>query len=182
MKEKILDAAAQRILQHGLKKFTIDEIASDLKISKKTVYKYFSSKDEIIRAYFEITTLTDKKSISNALLENCGIPDKIHAIVYSSHKYRLPVSILMEAKLFYPEEWLKIEELKQFKLNATIDLLNQGAEEGIFKSDVHFMVLSKMLENIANIFTDYDFLLDNHLNTREAIDEAIKILFDGILK
>ena len=49
------------------------------------------------------------------------------------------------------------------------------------KSDIHFGVLSKMLEEISNMFTDYDFLLDNKLKTTEAIEEALQIIFNGVL-
>lgn len=180
MKEKILDTAARLINQYGLKKFTIDEIAAILKISKKTIYKYFSGKEEIIKEYFEVATRTDKESINAALSDNLDISQKIHAIVYSSHRYRLPVSLLIEVKQFFPEEWAKVEELKKFKLNAATDLLKQGVDDGIFKPDINYAVLTKMFEKISDMFTDYDFLIENRLNTREAMDEALKIIFKGI--
>jgi hypothetical protein len=72
--------------------------------------------------------------------------------------------------------------LREFKLYATQKLLKQGVEDGIFKSNIHFGVLSKMLEKISDMFTDYDFLLENRLKTREAIDESLRIIFHGILK
>lgn len=55
MKNKILDVVARLTEQYGLKKFTIDEVAAELHISKKTLYQYFRGKDEIIREYFEET-------------------------------------------------------------------------------------------------------------------------------
>lgn len=182
MKEKIVDAAARQIIQYGLKKFTVEEIASELKISKKTIYQYFGSKDDIIREYFREAVESDKESMTAALSGSGNFSEKLHAIVYSNHKYRLPVALLNEAKQFYPEEWEKIEELKQFKLKATQNLLRQGAEEGIFQPDIHFGVLSTMLERISDLFTDYDFLVENRLTAREAMDEALKIICNGILE
>lgn len=182
MKNKILDVAARLIQQYGLKKFTVNEIAVELKISKKTIYKYFKSKDDIIREYFEIFIESDKSSVLNTLESEEDILKKIHEIVYSNHRYKLPVMLLNEAKKFYPGEWEKIEKLKQFKVDATKKLLEHGSIEGIFKPNIHFGVLSKMLENISDIFIDYDFLVENKLKTTEAIDEALKIIFNGILK
>lgn len=52
MKEKRLDAAAWLIQQHGLKKFTVDEITAELRISEKTICRYFNSKYDIIQEYF----------------------------------------------------------------------------------------------------------------------------------
>ena len=138
MKEKILDAAARLIQKYGLKKFTVDEIALELRISKKTIYQYFGSKDDIIREYFETAIASDKDSMESVLSGDEDFSHKIHAIVYSSHRYRLPVPLLMEAKQFYPEVWSGVEELKQFKLDATKNLLDQGVRAGIVKPDINF--------------------------------------------
>lgn len=182
MKEKILDVAAELIKQYGLKKFTVNEIADKLKISKKTIYKYYSSKEDIIREYFETSISSDKEWIRQALLENTDFQEKIRSIVHSSHRYALPVVLLNEAKLFYHEEWHKVEELKAFKLNSIKDILEEGASRGIFKVDINYPVLCRMLQEMSDMFLDYDFLLENKLTTIEAIDAALKILFDGILK
>lgn len=182
MRENIVDTAAQLIAKYGLKKFTLDEIASELQISKKTIYQHFQSKNEIVHAYFSSYIESDKKSTEEALTMNCSVPEKIHAIVYSSHHYILPISVLEETKQFYPDEWASIEALRQFKLDATQGLLKQGITLGVFRSDINLSVLSKMLEKISRMFMDYDFLIENRLKPREAIDEALKIIFDGILR
>jgi len=181
MKERILDIAAQLIQQHGLRKFTVDEIAAKLRISKKTIYQYFDSKEDIIRQYFETTITSDKDSVKEEINNEKSILEKIHSIVYSNHRYRLSVTLLSEAKSFYPDEWAKIEELKQFKLDILRKLLKQAAADGILKTDIHFGILSKMIEEISDMFLDYDFLLENKLTTRNAIDEALTIIFNGIL-
>ena len=182
MKEKILDATAELILQYGLKKFTVDEIATKLQISKKTIYKYFKSKEDIIREYFDVVIKSDKDGILSILSGNDDWNKKMHAIVYSNHQYRLTIFMQMEAKQFYPEIWSKIEDLKQFKMNAVNSLIQEGINSGVFKPNIHYAVLLKMLEKISDMFIDYDFLLENHINTREALDEALKIIFEGILK
>lgn len=182
MKEKILDEAARLIQLFGLKKLRVDDIADGLKISKKTIYAYFSGKDEMIREYFMAAVVSDKSSVLEILDSQKGIVEKIHEIVHSSHQYKLPVLVLSEAKKFYPNEWAEIEKLKRFKMDAIQKLLEQGAREGVVKSDIHFGVLSKMLEEISDMFTDYDFLLENRLKTTEAIEEALHIIFNGVLK
>lgn len=182
MKEKILDEAARLIQLYGLKKFRVDDIADELKISKKTIYQHFSGKDEIIREYFRAAVTSDKNSVLKTLNSPKSIVEKIDEIVHSSHQYKLPVSLLSEAQKFYPDEWAEIEELKRFKTDVIKNLLKQGAQAGAVKADIHFGVLSKMLEEISNIFTDYDFLMENRLKTTEAITEALHIIFAGVLQ
>lgn len=182
MKDKILDAVAQLIDRYGLKKFTVDEVAAELRISKKTLYQYFDSKDEMIRQYFEEILTSDKQSVLEAVGSERSFLEKIHTIVHSSHRYRLPVRIMDEAKLFYPDEWTKIEGLKQFKLDEFQKLLKQAADEGILRPDIHFGILSAMLERVSDIFIDTDFLLENGMKATQVIDEVLNIIICGIIK
>lgn len=182
MKDKILDAVARLIERYGLKKFTVDEVAAELRISKKTLYQYFSGKDEMIREYFEENMKSDRQSVLDVMHSEKDFFEKVHAIVHSGHRYRMPMPVLNEAKQFYPEEWAKIEQLKQFKLDAFQTLLKQAADEGILRPDVHFGILSSMLERVSGMFIDTEFLLENGLKATQAIDEALGIIINGIVK
>lgn len=182
MKDKILDLAAEKIKLYGLKGFTLDEIAKELKISKKTIYKYFKSKDEIVEEYFDSIINSDKKSVVNALNRNTGFLEKVHDIVYSNHKYRLPLKILNDTELLYPEAWKKLKALKDFKVNELNSLLKNEIKNGTIKEDVNIPILCKMFEEVSNTFLDYDFLISNKLTSHETIEEVIKIIFNGIQK
>ena len=182
MKDKILDAVARLIERYGLKKFTVDEVAAEVHISKKTLYQYFSGKDEMIRQYFEETLASDKQSVLKAAGSDVDFFEKIHAIVHSSHRYRLPVRLMDEAKQFYPGEWARIEDLKQFKLDEFKKLLKEAADEGILRPDIHLGVLSAMLERVSELFVDTDFLIENGIKASKAMDETLNIIFGGIVK
>lgn len=182
LKENILDTAAQKIQLYGLKKFTIDEIAEELKISKKTIYKYFSSKDEIISEYFNTIIENDKNSVTLAMEQDNNFFDKLHLIIYSYHKFRLPMNVVEEARKFYPTEWEKIQELKQFKLNSMSIILKQGVENGVIKDNANFKIISMILEKVSDGFFDYEFLSENKMTMNEAIDEVMDIILKGILK
>ncbi len=67
VRQKILDAAEQRLWHYGFKKTTIDEIASDAGVGKGTVYLYFESKEDIglaIMAQYKETSLEMIKAIA----------------------------------------------------------------------------------------------------------------------
>lgn len=182
MKDRILDVVARLIERYGLKKFTVDEVAAEAGISKKTLYQYFSSKDEMIRLYFEEIITSDQESALSVMDNKQDLFEKIYAMVHSNHRYRIPLQILDEAKQFYPDEWTKIEALKQFKLDMFQQLLEEAAKEGILRENVHFGILSSILERISSMFLDTDFLLENGLKSTQAIDEALNIIIHGIVK
>lgn len=182
MKEILMKAAAEKIQTYGLRKFTMDEIAAELKVSKKTIYKYFKSKDEIIIEYFKEIIETDKEDTLDSMKKASSLEDKLNSIIYSYHKYRLPVNVLDEANKFYHDEWEKIQKLKDFKLNLIEITLKEGLEEGALKSDIQLNIVSSMLESVSNTFLDYEFLSKNDMTMKEAMNEVLRILLYGILK
>lgn len=182
MREKILTTVAQLINRYGLRKFTVDEVATTLRISKKTIYQYFSGKDEMIHEYFVANLESDKQNMDKAISESEGFRNKLYALVHTNRCYGLPISVMAEAKQFYPEEWAGIEALRKYKLDALNELLKCAEEEGILKSNVHFGILTAMLERSSDIILDTDFLLENKLHVAQAIDAVLDIILYGIEK
>ncbi len=182
MREIIMKVAAEKIQAYGLRKFTMDEIATELKISKKTIYKHFKNKDDIIFEYFKEIIESDKTYTLEAIKQDSSFAQRLNSIIYSYHKYKLPVSILDEAHKFYYEEWEKIQELKNFKLNLIEKALKDGMEDGILRSDVDLTILSTILESVSNTFLDYEFLSKNDITMKQAMNQVITILLHGILK
>lgn len=69
VRQKILEAAEQRLWHYGFKKTTIDEIASDAGVGKGTVYLYFESKEDIglaIMAQYKETSLETIQTIAQS--------------------------------------------------------------------------------------------------------------------
>lgn len=182
MRERILDVAASKIEIYGLKKFTIDEIAIELKISKKTIYKYFRSKDEIVKEFFNEVIRTCKENTVEAINYKGEFSNKLHKIVCSNNEYKIPINIINEAKLYYPEQWEEIQKLKNFKLDIVEKLIKDAIKEGKIKEDIDYRILSKLIEKISDMFFDYDFLVNNNLTIDDIIDGIIKITLKGILK
>lgn len=182
MKEIILKTAAEKIQIYGLKKFTMDEIAAELKISKKTIYKYFKSKDEIIVEYFNEIIETDKNNTLESIKKDFSFVEKLNAIVYSYHKFRLPAIVLDEAHKFYYAEWEKVQKLRDFKLNLIETTIKEGIEQGVLRSDIEVNMITLILESVSNTFLDYQFLSKNDMTMKEAMNQVMTILLHGILK
>jgi len=68
VRQKILDAAEQRLWHYGFKKTTIDEIASDAGVGKGTVYLYFDGKEDIglaIMAQYKQKSLSEIEAVAH---------------------------------------------------------------------------------------------------------------------
>lgn len=177
-----MKVAVEKIQTYGLRKFTMDQIASELKISKKTIYNYFKSKDDIIFQYFKEIIESDENYTMEVIKKDVSLEEKLTSIIFSYHKYKLPINILDEAHKFYYEEWEKIQDLKDFKLEIIETTLKEAMESGLLKSDIQLHLISSILESVSNTFLDYKFLSKNNITMKDAMNEMITILLHGILK
>lgn len=74
----------------------------------------------------------------------------------------------------------KIEALKQFKLDAFQKLLKQADDDGLLRPEVHFGILSAILERVSGIFIDTYFLLENGMKATQVIDGVLRLYSTGL--
>lgn len=181
MKERILEACGKYINMYGVKRFTVDDIAKDLGISKKTIYKYFDSKDIIVSEFINLSLEDNINKTLYAVNNETTIIGKLNAALLSHHKYELPLDILEGIQKYYPNDWKKIEEQRNFKIKLVRDIISEGIASGQLRDDINIEVLSLILDKSTRAIFDYDFLIDNNLNINKAVTEIEKILIYGIL-
>jgi len=181
LKERIINSVAKFINLYGVKRFTVDDIARDLGISKKTIYKYFRSKDELVSEMFRASLEDNIKSTIEAVEKEATIVGKLNTALLSHHKYQIPLEILEGIQKFYPKEWERIEEQLKFKLRLVRDIICEGIEAGELRKDINIEVLSLILDKATRAILDYNFLVENDLNVNKALREIEKILWYGIL-
>lgn len=116
MKERIIESSAKYINLYGVKRFTVDDIAKDLGISKRTIYKYFDSKDELVSEFISTSIKDNINNTLEVVNKEDTIIDKLNAALLSHHKYEMPLDILEGIQKYYPKDWQKIEEQRNFKV------------------------------------------------------------------
>ncbi|HEU0136853.1 MAG TPA: TetR/AcrR family transcriptional regulator, partial [Flavobacterium sp.] len=117
MKEKIIAKATEMFLKLGFKSITMDDIAGEMCISKKTIYKYFTNKEVLIEESTEVMHKTVHEIIEsiiannyNPIQENFEIRKMFKGIFQSAE-----TSPLYQLKKHYPEIYDKVirEELSE---------------------------------------------------------------------
>ncbi|WP_309641194.1 TetR/AcrR family transcriptional regulator [Flavobacterium sp.] len=140
MKEKIITKACDMFLKLGFKSVTMDDIAADMCISKKTIYKYFCNKEVLI----EESTAMVQKQINdaidyivsqdfNAIEENFEIR-KIFKEIFKT----TDTSPIYQLKKHYPEIHQKVmsEEFSECTQCFTQNL-QKGVEQGLYRADIN---------------------------------------------
>lgn len=182
-KEKILEATIKVFNRKGLK-FTMDDIASELSMSKKTIYTVFRDKESMFFAMVDYCFDKIKESESELLSDDSlSTVEKIRgvlAVLPSGYK-DVDFRQLYTLKDKYPNTYSRVEERLETGWEKTIALINQGIEEGSIRP-VNVNLLKSMLEATIEQFFQRDILIRNQISYAEALEEVVNILVDGIVK
>ena len=182
MRDKIIQSAGEQIRKYGLRRFTIDDIASALGISKKTVYKYFDSKKQMISAVVENHLEMEKRRTLEALETKGGWLDKFSSVIFCDIEEQVPADLLEELQRFFPEEWNKKETITEFKREQVRELLAQGIKDGNVRTDIHPAVIGLTIEKTIDAIFDYKFLKQHEITINQAMEDMKKVVLYGILK
>lgn len=147
LKERIIQQASEMFSLHGVKRVSMDELASNLGISKRTIYGAFNSKEDVLRSCINSFQESKRQNISEIINNSENI---IHGYmqVIDYYKYtRLPESILWEdIYKYYPEMYKCILKNAEKNRNYFKQLLKEGIKDNYLREDLHFDGIVYMLD------------------------------------
>lgn len=181
VKEKIIETTMRIFNKKGLK-FTMDDIAVELSMSKKTIYTVFRDKESLFFQMVDYCFDRIKESESQILSdEKMPTVEKIRnilGVLPDSYK-DIDFRNLYQLKDKYPKIYKRVEERLETGWENTIALINQGMEEGVIRP-VNVFVIKTMLEATIEQFIKRDVLITNQIAYGEALQETVNIIVDGI--
>ena len=146
MQDRILNKARELMFQTGVKHVTMDDLATQLGISKKTIYQYFKDKDALVSSVVEFE-LANHALICNQSME--AADNAVHEIfllmnVIQEMFNRMNPLALFEIEKYYPLAFDKIKKHKDDFIFSMISAnLEKGITEGLYRKDVDITILSK---------------------------------------
>ena len=144
--KKALTAAVQEILfQYGLKGVTMDDLARQLGKSKKTFYKFYSSKEDLIKEVVLYRLSEDMNSVQQIMASKVNAIEQLLMTSKALRVYlkRVKPSIAYELKKYYPQLWSIIESFqKDFIFNMIKENLQQGKAEDFYRKDLEIDMLA----------------------------------------
>ncbi len=178
---RILEGVIKAFNAKGLK-FTMDDLAAVLGMSKKTIYKIYRDKEEMFIAMVDY--IFDKIKDSEQLIladEGLSLEKKIVMTLgvmpegYSEIDFRQLYSLRDK----YPQIYNRVEERLENGWETTLGLLEEGQRQGIVR-DVNLQLLKMMMESSLEQFFQRDILVRNNLSYSEALEQVVGILLNGV--
>lgn len=181
LRVRILDEAAKLFDMKGIK-FTMDDLARSLGVSKKTIYTVFENKRLImiqtIDRFFD-----DALAEEEDILRDGGLStiEQLRMIIgrVPERYTQNDLSQLYVLKEKYPSVYRHWQHCRENYWLGVSDLLNKGIEEGVIRP-VSLPIFKTMFQSTIEQFFQNDVLVQNHIPYRDALAEVANILIDGI--
>ncbi|MEO1437161.1 MAG: TetR/AcrR family transcriptional regulator [Bacteroidota bacterium] len=170
-------------LDGRLSKATIQEIADILSVSKATLYKHFSSKQEILEAV--VSTRLELIIQCSKVLQETAIPyrERLEESVGMIIESLAGISnqFLFDLKNWHPNLWNLVEQLHQTVITDLEAFYQEGKKAGILNDlDTRLLAITDLV--FIRNFSDPQFLIDNQLNLESAISGYFKLKKEGLFK
>ncbi|QBN19100.1 TetR/AcrR family transcriptional regulator [Flavobacterium nackdongense] len=167
MKEKIIAKATDLFLKLGFKSVTMDDIACEMCISKKTIYKYFCNKEILIAETTEIVHKAIHQSIDvivaqkyNAIEENFKIRKMFKEMFNASES-----SPSYQLKKHYPEIYDKVMSREINECNAVFKQnIEQGINQGLYRKNV-------LVETYVGFYYNLIFSIHGNTSSEKELNE-----------
>ncbi|QGS17922.1 MULTISPECIES: TetR/AcrR family transcriptional regulator [Capnocytophaga] len=166
MKEEIVKRALNDFMQYGFKTFTIDDLASKMGISKKTLYEHFPSKNDLVEAVLDYALDMSCKDVEafvqgdGSVIENVYRNQKKVKEIFNINSDR-PI---WELQKYYSKTYERMEiEFAKSDARFIDKLLEKGWKEGLFREDINvnfyktFYSSVQRLRSVANTFPEREF-------------------------
>lgn len=180
---KIIEQTEEKFFRDGFYKTTMDEIATELRISKKTIYKFFPSKDELVKAIAKYFMNRLKNTILPALNSDKNAIEKLGDLINILAKVSEKISAarMEELKRHYPSLWNEIDSFRTEMMFGNITkVIDQGKKEGLFVDYPTNLIMHVLVASVRSIVNP-DFILNNNFSIIEAARFAFRIVITGIL-
>lgn len=147
LKARILQHASALFMHNGIKSVSMDDIAADLAMSKKTLYKAFANKDELVTAAMteRMSRIQDECRRVQAPAAN-AVEQMLDLAAWADEQFsHTHPSIFYDLRKYHPTAWAAFQHHKNtFILSQIIDNLRRGVAEGLFRADLDVEVLARL--------------------------------------
>jgi AcrR family transcriptional regulator len=180
-RERIIKTAGEMFNCRGYRNVTIDDIAGRLGMSKKTIYQYFSRKEdiaeEVMQAFF--INIDGRKEL---LLSSKDDPlTRLKQILTLVKKELSQINPLFldDVQKYAPDLWDKIEQIREKRIRFMEILVKEGQEAEQIKKIKTELLLLIYLGMIKTIIRP-DVLISYGFSMEEAFDAVIDVFLNGI--
>ena len=183
-RQRIVEVATGYFLKHGFSKVTTDDIANELGMSKKTLYKHFPTKEDILREAVQVQM--HEWTIRTAFLNDPAIKvieklRRLMALVATQYS-TMSRTFLEDIRRNAPHIWKEINEWRStYILTAFRRFYHEGVEQGVFRTDIPDHLAVMIYATTIQQMVNPDRVTELPYSAVDICNAVMKIFYEGVL-
>ncbi len=146
VKEKVVVLAAEAFMCKGIKNVKMDDIATKLSISKRTLYELYSDKEELLLEVVKLHREKMKKYMVTIASKAENVLEIImNFYIKTTEDFQTTNILFFEDIKKYPRVTQFLEESRKENAESTVAFYRKGVEQGIFRDDVNYDIVQEMI-------------------------------------
>ena len=186
MRKKVLLSARNLFFSFGYSKVTMDELASELNMSKRTLYQLYNSKNRLLEAviydFFQEFQENINKIINN---QNKNALASLKQIIFLIQKQTTKFSIhgFEDIRKNNSQAWQLISSLREKMFNSQLrEILNQAKKENNLREDIDVEIIILIILNTIQSVVNPEIISQLSYSTEDVIEMLSKFIISGIIK
>jgi hypothetical protein len=180
---QIIENTSDIFMRYGIKSVTMDDVARELKISKKTLYKYVDDKLDLVCKVMHMQCSMDQKFMSGFTAESSNaIDESLMMTEYVGGKLKsIHPSIHYDLEKYYPEAWGMFYDHKhEYIYNSMVANLERGIAEGLYRDNLNVEIIAKLYVSKIDIIFDPSVFPVSQFNFNDVHIEMVGYHIRGI--
>ena len=155
LKDRIINQAGELFMKHGIKRISMDEIASKLGISKRTIYQNFKDKEDLLLQYIRQLELMQIEYVKDLSKNEQTV---VHVFLRTIEMHKefdfFNVRFLDDVKKYYPKAKQELIDQQNRGIIFIKQFLEEGMAQGVIRKDLNIEVVSFLLQDSNRTFMD----------------------------
>jgi len=167
--EEILKKVLELYRKYGIKSITMDDVARELAMSKKTLYQYVKDKEELVEAATDYEFTLTARCMEELMSRGLNAIDEMLEVsqFVKLHLKQFSHSMDYDLQKYYPDIHSKVKEKRRENMYRYIlSNMNKGKEQGVYRADLDAEIIARM--HVARIETMHD----DSMFTREELNHT----------
>lgn len=176
MRHKIIKESTTLFFRYGIKSITMDDIAKELGISKKTLYQHFENKNDLLMACIEWHDTEEKVILKSFQLEATNAIDEMIRIAKYIQRMleRTSPTLIYDIQKYHREAWDKMHKVRFEDITKEIETnIIRGINEGLYRSDINIDLTTKFYVNNSFACTNPDIFPNDQYKINDLVKNHI---------
>ena len=181
--KNILLKVRELYMKFGIKGITMDDVAREIGISKKTIYQFVTDKDELVGKIIDHEIVQRQLEICNCFKVGYNAIEELFEISLFMNKLMREQNPATEHDLrkYYPHHYQKIVKVRREGIfNYILLNLKKGKQEGLYRSEIDEDVIAKLYLSRSEILNANDLFTVEELTSAKITEELLIYHVRGI--